>query len=146
MQYPEVTVGALIFNKEGKLLICKSHKWDNKYVIPGGHIEYGEKIKDALKREILEETNLEVYDIKLLSINENILDNEFHQDKHFIFLDFICKSKSSKVSLNDEAQSFKWVDLEKIEKYNIGNMLKKLIKEIKKGDKSNFKTEIIYGY
>lgn len=146
MQYPEVTVGALIFNKEGKLLICKSHKWDNKYVIPGGHIEYGEKIKDALKREILEETNLKVYDIKLLSINENILDNEFHQDKHFIFLDFICKSKSSKVSLNDEAQSFKWVDLEKIEKYNIGNMLKKLIKEIKKGDKSNFKTEIIYGY
>lgn len=146
MQYPEVTVGALIFNDEGKLLICKSHKWDNKYVIPGGHIEYGEKIKDALRREILEETNLEVYDIKILSINENILDNEFHQDKHFIFLDFICKSKSNKVSLNNEAQSYKWVDFEKIEKYNIGSMLKKLIKEIKKGDKSSFKTEIIYGY
>ena len=34
-QYPEPTVGALIFNPEGKLLLVKTHKWHGKYTIPG---------------------------------------------------------------------------------------------------------------
>lgn len=42
-KYPEPTVSAVIFNPAGKILLCKSHKWGNKYVIPGGHIELGEK-------------------------------------------------------------------------------------------------------
>ena len=51
-RYPEPTVGALIFNTENKLLLVQSHKWRNKYVIPGGHIELGETHVAALKREI----------------------------------------------------------------------------------------------
>ncbi len=61
MQYPEITVGAVIFNSDNKILLCKSHKWNDKYIIPGGHIELGEKMETALKREILEETGLEIY-------------------------------------------------------------------------------------
>ena len=55
-QYPEPTVGALILNKESKILLVKSHKWQNNYVIPGGHVELGETLQDTLKREIKEET------------------------------------------------------------------------------------------
>ena len=53
-QYPEPTVGALIFNAEGKLFLMQSHKWKGKYVMPGGHIELGERMLDALKREVKE--------------------------------------------------------------------------------------------
>lgn len=38
MKYPEITVGALILNPFGEMLLLKSHKWRNKLVIPGGHI------------------------------------------------------------------------------------------------------------
>lgn len=38
-KYPEPTVGALIFNKEGKLLLVKSPKWFDKYVILGGRVD-----------------------------------------------------------------------------------------------------------
>ena len=41
-RYPEPTVGALILGPEGKLFLMQSHKWRDKYVIPGGHIELGE--------------------------------------------------------------------------------------------------------
>ena len=62
-QYPEPTVGALIFNQADKILLIKSHKWHNQYVVPGGHIELGETMEDALRREIEEETGLSIHDI-----------------------------------------------------------------------------------
>jgi len=38
----------LIVNKEGKILLTKSHKWFDKYTLPGGHIEVGETMKEQL--------------------------------------------------------------------------------------------------
>lgn len=48
MRFPEPVVGVLIFNTEGKMLLLKSHKWRDKYIIPGGHIELGERIEEAI--------------------------------------------------------------------------------------------------
>ena len=67
-KYPEPTCGALIFNPVGKIFLMKSRKWRDKYVMPGGHIELGEKIEDALKREIKEETGLDIFDIEFKTI------------------------------------------------------------------------------
>ena len=46
MRYPEATVGAVILNSENEVLICRSNKWNQKYVIPGGHIEAGEGMEE----------------------------------------------------------------------------------------------------
>lgn len=111
-KYPEPTVGALIINPEGELLLMKSHKWHDKYVVPGGHIELGEKIEDALRREVKEETNLDIYDIEFLCCQDFIYDPEFWKRRHFIFLDFICKTDSEDVILNEEASEYIWINLE----------------------------------
>ena len=110
-KYPEPTVGALIFNQEGKIFLMTSPKWKGKYVIPGGHIELGETIQQALKREIKEETNLDIYDIELIMVQDFVFGEEFHEKKHFIFLDHTCKTKDSKVILNKEGSDYKWVTL-----------------------------------
>ena len=106
---PAVTVGALIFNPEGKMLLVKSHKWKGKYVVPGGHIELGEKAEEALKREIMEETGLEIYEIMFIMYQDFVFDDLYWKRKHFVFLDFSCKSRSSNVRLNGEAQEYVWV-------------------------------------
>ena len=108
--FPEPTVGALIFNEEGKIFLMKSHKWRNKYVIPGGHIELGESLEEALKREIKEETGLDIFDIVFISFQEFIFDDAFWKRKHFIFLDYACKTKSKKVVLDSEGQEFIWIN------------------------------------
>ncbi len=113
-QYPEPTVGGLIINPEGKLFLMKSHKWKNLFTVPGGHIELGEKIEDTLKREIKEETGLDIYDIEFLLFQEFIYDDEFWKKKHFIFFDFACKTKSTEVTLNHEAQDYVWVSLDDV--------------------------------
>jgi len=105
-------VGALIFNREGKLFLMKSHKWRGRYVVPGGHIELGERMENALRREVKEETNLDIYDIQFICFQEFIYDERFWRRSHFIFFDFACKTDSTDVKLNDEAQEYLWVTLD----------------------------------
>jgi len=100
----------------------------------------------ALKREILEETGLEIYDIQLISLKESIYSDRFHAKKHFIFIDFQCKTVSSKVILNNEAEEYVWADLHNIENYDLGGFTKELLLEIKNKDQSKRKAEIFYQY
>ena len=60
--FPEPTVGVFIFNQAGEILLLKSHKWPGKYVVPGGHVELGERLEEAAVREAKEETGLDIYD------------------------------------------------------------------------------------
>jgi nucleoside triphosphatase len=110
--YPEPTVGALILNAQGELLLVRSHKWHNKYVMPGGHIELGERMEDALRREIREETGLEIRELAFLGFQEFVYDPAFWKKRHFIFFDFVCRADGAAVTLNDEAQEYVWVPLE----------------------------------
>lgn len=143
--YPEPTVSAVIFNPEGKILLCKSHKWENKYVIPGGHIELGEKMEDALRREILEETGLHIFDLRLISLKECINSGTFHEKKHFIFIDYLCKTDSSDVTLNDEAETYEWVSLSEIENYDLGGFTKDLLLKIRNNEVKD-SVKIYYNY
>lgn len=145
-KYPEPTVSAVIFNPDGKILLCKSHKWENKYVIPGGHIELGEKMEDALKREIMEETGLKIYDIKLISLKESIYSDTFHEKKHFIFIDYMCKTDSSNVQLNDEAEEYEWMDIRQIEHYDFGGFTKELLMKLRNEAESKKSIRIFYNY
>jgi nucleoside triphosphatase len=108
--YPEPTTGVFIFNAEGKLLLLKSHKWPGKYVIPGGHVELGERIEAAAKREAREETGLEVSDLQFICFQEFVYDPAFWKPRHFIFFDYACRADSSEVRLNDEAEDYLWVE------------------------------------
>jgi nucleoside triphosphatase len=111
-QYPEPTVGALIFNAEGKVFLMRSHKWRDKWVLPGGHVELGERMENALRREVKEETNLDIRGIEFICYQEFIYDERFWRPCHFIFFDYACKTDSTDVQLNAEAQEHAWVTLE----------------------------------
>ena len=144
MEYPEVVVGAIILNTDNKVLICRSTKYNKKFIIPGGHIELGEEMEAALKREVMEETGLNIYDIELFSLKDSLKSSDL--DKHFIFIDYLCRTDSSEVKLNDEADLYEWISLDELDKYDIGTFVKILLEELREKNKSEFKTEIFYGY
>jgi len=107
---PVVTVGGLIFDGEGRVLMVRTHKWSNLWGIPGGKIKWGEPSEDALRRELKEETNLEVSDIRFVLIQDCIHSREFYRDAHFVLLNYTCRAHApGQVVLNEEAQEFQWL-------------------------------------
>jgi len=108
--YPEATVGALIVNDRGEVLLVRSYKWGEKYTVPGGHIELGERAEDAIVREVKEETGLDSVAEELLIVQQAIYAKDYHKHEHYIFMDYVCKAISTEVKLDGrELQSFIWL-------------------------------------
>ena len=107
--FPEPTVGIFIINPQGELLLLKSHKWPGRYVVPGGHVELGERIEQTVIREAKEETGLDVCDLRFLCWQEFVYDPAFWKKRHFLFFDYTCRVDSADVKLNDEAEEFLWI-------------------------------------
>ncbi|MGB1130544.1 MAG: HAD hydrolase-like protein [Haloferula sp.] len=106
---PVATVGGLIEDGAGKVLMIRTHKWSDRWGIPGGKIERGEASEDALRREILEETNLEIEQPRFVMVQDCIDSDEFHRPSHFLLLNYVAVRRSGDVVLNEEAEDFCWV-------------------------------------
>jgi nucleoside triphosphatase len=108
--YPEATVGALAVNSAGEVLIARPRRWNDKYTVPGGHIELGERAEDAIKCEVKEETGLEVEVVKLLLVQQAIYPKDYYRHEHFVFMDYVCRAKRMNVKLDGgELQSSTWI-------------------------------------
>jgi phosphoglycolate phosphatase len=130
---PVATVGALVFNSHGKVLMVRTHKWSNLWGIPGGKIKWGETSETALQREIKEETDLEIEDIEFVLAQDCIHSKEFYRDAHFILLNFTCRSKTDgPVKLNSEAREFLWLELEKAMAMDLNRPTRVLLEEVQK--------------
>jgi phosphoglycolate phosphatase len=131
-KFPLATVGALIFNSKNEALLIRTHKWSDKWGIPGGKIKWDETSENALRREILEETGLKISKIKFVLVQDCIHSKEFYRDAHFVLLNYTCHcaAKNPRVKLNDEGQEFCWVKLAEAKKLKLNKPTKILVEAV----------------
>ena len=126
-EYPLATVGALVVGPSGRVLIIQTHKWRGAWGVPGGKIEYGERMEGALRRELLEETGLTLTEIAWGPVQEAVESDEFYKPAHFILLNFIALTESEEVRLNEEAEAYTWVSPERALRYDLNTPTRKLV-------------------
>jgi 8-oxo-dGTP pyrophosphatase MutT (NUDIX family) len=128
---PVATVGALIFDDAGRVLMIQTHKWSRKWGIPGGKIKTNEPAADALRREVREETGLELKDVRFELVQDCIEPPEFYRKAHFILLNYTAAATGTAVVLNDEAEDHRWVSLEEAVKMDLNGPTRVLLDHVR---------------
>jgi phosphoglycolate phosphatase len=128
---PTPTVGALVFNAAGRVLLVRTHKWSDLWGIPGGKIRWGETARAALRREIKEETNLDIRDIEFVLVQDCIRSKEFYRDAHFLLLNYTCRCLGRpRVRLNDEAREYRWLSVAEALKQRLNSPTRRLLRAV----------------
>ena len=104
-----------ILNKENKLLLLHNnpenpiHGGDIWYTVTGGVEDFDKTLEDTVKREVKEETNLDVIDTMYLNVNFKYLSRRNIMCLEYVYISFV---KDGDIILNEENIGYKWLDIE----------------------------------
>jgi ADP-ribose pyrophosphatase YjhB (NUDIX family) len=107
--HPQLAVSAAIF-RDGKILLVRRARSPGKgfYSLPGGRVEFGESLHEALHREVDEETALKIRIVELAGWRE-VLPGA-GGGGHYMVMSFAARWSSGEPVLNDELDDFKWLE------------------------------------
>ncbi len=127
----KIVVAAVIVNKKNKVLILQRNKdediFPNMWELPSGKREFLESSETCLKKEVKEETGLEIEIIIPFSVFEYRIEKP-KEIRDTTQINFLAKAANSKkVKLSKEHQSFAWIDKEEINSYELSEETRKVI-------------------
>lgn len=108
---PFCAVGAIVLDK-GALLLVKRDREParGQWSLPGGRVEPGETLREAIVREVREETGIEIDVDGLIGVAERIVrDDEGAIEYHYVILDYLCVARSTDIRPGDDASDARWV-------------------------------------
>jgi ADP-ribose pyrophosphatase YjhB (NUDIX family) len=112
-RYPErpvIGVGALIFKRDSILLVERGRAPLKGYwSLPGGALEAGEQLAGAIRREVLEETGLEIKPVSIVEIFERIMrDKDGKPEYHYVLIDYLCRVTGGELQASSDASQARW--------------------------------------
>jgi ADP-ribose pyrophosphatase YjhB (NUDIX family) len=130
-EHPVVGVGAVIVRDGRALIVKRAHEpRKGEWSLPGGLLELGESLQDAVRREIKEETTL---DVTIGPIIETF-DRVHHDDQgriryHFVIIDFVCWAEGGEAVPGSDADGVAWVSANEIDDYAVNAHAKAVIEK-----------------
>jgi len=118
---PFLGVGALIF-EDGKILLVERGKEPLKgyWSLPGGIVETGEKLDDAIRREVAEETGLSVEPYDMFEIFERIIpDGDGKPEYHYVLIDYLCRRLAGEPAPASDVSRLAWVAEQSLRDYRL---------------------------
>lgn len=128
-QRPYLAVSAAIF-RNGKVLVVRRARKPalNLYTLPGGAVELGETLTDAVAREVREETSLNIQPVALAGQREVIArDAQARIERHFVILCFAARWLGGEPVLNEELDDARWLDPPELAGYRTTDGLAEIV-------------------
>ena len=116
--------------RDGKALIVKRAHEPRKgeWSLPGGLLELGESLQDAVRREIKEETSLDVEVGPVIETFDRVhRDDEGRIRYHFVIIDFVCWPNGGDAAPGSDAAGVAWVAASEIDEYRVNHHAKAVI-------------------
>jgi ADP-ribose pyrophosphatase YjhB (NUDIX family) len=112
--YPDrpILAASAAIIRDGRVLIVRRARnpANGVYTLPGGVVEAGETLIEAVTREVREETGLEIAPVALAGFRDMIMrDGENRVSRHFVILSFAARWVSGDVQLNHELDDARWL-------------------------------------
>jgi 8-oxo-dGTP diphosphatase len=128
---PVVGVGGVVIH-EGRALLIKrgSEPLKDQWSIPGGTLELGESIKEGVRRELLEETGIEVRVGELIEVFDRIFrDATGNIQYHFVIVDYLCEKISGEAKPASDVTDTAWVREEDLWNYKLTEAATRVIRK-----------------
>lgn len=114
-----IGVGAVIEDKAGKILLVKHIPerggfWKGKWICPGGSLELGETIEEGIKREVMEETHLEIDLVEPLHPFDTIVKSDDNVTLHVIYIDYLARLAGGELKVASDVGEAMWVERKRL--------------------------------
>lgn len=122
--YPEtpiVGVGAVVV-REGEVLLVRraNPPLQGEWSLPGGALEVGEKLREGIAREVLEETGLEVEVGPVVEVIDSIFpDSEGRTQYHYVLIDYLCHPRAGTAIAASDASELRWAREDELERFGL---------------------------
>ena len=114
-----MAVGAVIKDESDRVLLVKHRPerggfWQGKWICPGGKLELGERIEDGVRREVREETNLEIALTRPLAPFDRIVESEGQTELHVIYITYLAEKAEGELKPESDVGEALWTAREDI--------------------------------
>lgn len=117
---PIVGVGGVVIRNDCVLLIRRGQEpLKGEWSIPGGMLELGESLKEGVKREVLEETGLNVHPLEALTVFDRVQKVGERVRYHYVIVDYVCRPTSGRLKSGSDVLDARWVKREELPGYRI---------------------------
>ena len=130
-EHPIVGVGAVVISNERALLVRRNTEpLKGEWSIPGGVLELGEKLRDGVAREVLEETTLHVNVGEVLEVFDSIFaDHDGRTQYHFVLIDYLCRPFSGEARPSSDVSEVKWVVLAELDHLQLRDPIRNVVRK-----------------
>ncbi|HVB36239.1 MAG TPA: NUDIX hydrolase [Candidatus Acidoferrales bacterium] len=123
-QYPErpvIAVGGVVISDARVLLIRRAQPpLQGRWSIPGGILELGETIAEAIERELMEEARIQVRPLELIEIYEKVLRLPDQPPQyHFVILDYLCEFLGGNAQAGSDVTEVAWSAEDVLDRFNL---------------------------
>jgi 8-oxo-dGTP diphosphatase len=118
---PVVGVGGVVVRDGRALIIKRAHEpRRGEWSIPGGTVEVGEALTEAVQRELREETGLDVVVGPAIEMFDRIHRDEAGRVRyHYVIIDFLCEAPHGEAAAGTDAEAVAWVRAEELDAYGV---------------------------